>query len=132
MGNIIRWKILANGKSDHMGNLIKWEIVSKGKSYQNHVCFFASIDHFDLDRTQFVISCSCHLDGVRKWRLGRLGHEGDQEGGEESDYPEHHQGDLGAVHLEFHDKRRDLRLISNKYIFVRNLFADHRADPGPE
>ena len=88
--------------------------------YQNHV-FFASIDYFDLDRTQFVISC--HLDGVRKWRLGRLGHEGDQEGGEESDYPKHHQGDLGTIHLEFHDKRRDLRLFCNKCIFVRDIFC---------
>ena len=69
--------------------------------------FSPSCIRSDVLRTQFIPR---HLDGVRERRLGRLGHEGNQEGGEESDHPEHYQGDLGSVHLELHNKRCDLQL----------------------
>ena len=48
------------------------------------------------------------LDGVGERRLGGLGHEGDEERGQESDHPEHHEGDLGPVHLKLHDEGSDL------------------------
>ena len=40
--------------------------------------------------------------------MGGLGHEGDEERGQESDHPEHHEGDLGPVHLQLHDEGSDL------------------------
>ena len=76
-----------------------------------------------------------HLDGVGQPRAGGLGHEGDEQRGEERDHPEHDQRHLGPVHTQLHDEGRDLAgevVVTTLLCYCPVPVSHHGPDPRPE